>query len=290
MENTKMAVLTIRLLNSPFAGCEYPIFKGRTLFIIGGDAIFNEQTGIYDLPSDTILIPFDNGGVNLEILCNDAGKITFREIRAEKTTERNIEQNHPVEIGKLKIAFLSAESKWAPCILQYSELDEQISYHNRKLFRNIFFALSGALLLVLSAYTYFLVTLRSESEKVVKSLNVLLENNTKRFNILNGQDGIIYVLSRDEREAVWAKQALEKTGRTHTVRVTNYALENQKFDKWMKDNFPGLLYYRLQMDNPRIPQLWMSQKAVTLNEEQLGRLKKKCQRFFPIYGEWIFLV
>lgn len=287
MENSERTVCTVRLLNSPFAGCEYPILKGRTFFVIGGDAIFNGQGGISDLPSDTIFIPFENDGVNFEIICDDAGGILLREIRAGATTERNdIVQNHPVEIGMLKVAFRSTESVWDPGILQYSELTEKISHHNRKLFRTIFCTLFGTLLLVASAFAYFLTA--AHTEKEVKSLNALLENNIDRFNVLKGQDGIIYVLSRDERDAVWAKQALEKTGNTAPVRVTSYTQESQKFDKWMKDYFPGILYYRLQMDNPRAPQFWISQKSVVLNEKTLGILKKKRLKFSPIYSVWMF--
>ncbi|MGL5727892.1 MAG: PrgH/EprH family type III secretion apparatus protein, partial [Plesiomonas sp.] len=121
-----------------------------------------------------------------------------------------------------------------------------------------------------------------------RELASLLGNEATRFQVIPGRNGLLYVSANNERDRSWAKQVLARGDYHEPATVISPQQENERITRWLANNYPDLAYYRLQLDNPLKPQLWISRQRTTLGEPQQKTLLKKLTEQLP-YADQLLL-
>lgn len=282
--------LVIRLLNGPLCGCEFLLFTGRTLFVVRAPSHMASPEVITELPPDTLFIPLENGGVNFEVYFDnsDSVAISLRELSAEGKTnkEHPASLNQVLRIGGLVFALRLENQTWSSDILSYPNSIPSIT--NSTLRRYI--PAVGVLALIMGAVIIIaLFWLWNTPQKQANELGLLLGNDNQRFQVLTGRNKILYIAASNERDVSWAQQVIARGENKDPAQVISTDRENTRITRWLADNYPDLAYYRLQMDTPRLPQLWISRQRTILNNADRQRLSKSLLSQFP-YADQISVI
>ena len=236
---------------------------GKTLFLVGPSAALADAGQLPELPADTLFIPLEQGGVNFEVLIDraDPGRVTLRELADTASAEREAEFNRPLRVGALELALRPEHLAWSPEVLGHGLAAPATEKKpaRRHAVGAVALAVVAALLLAGGGYWLWNTPQRQASE-----LNALLGRDSQRFQVLPGRDGVFYVAAANERDSAWARQVLARGDYGRPARVLSPQQENERMGRWLADHYPHLPYYRLQLDNPRRPQLWVSQQRAAL--------------------------
>ncbi|QND85697.1 MxiG protein [Chromobacterium vaccinii] len=285
------AAIVARLLNSPLRGCEFLLRPGRTLFLVGpGDALADPRQ-LPELPGDTLYVPLDQDGINFEILVDDAA--TIRELGSDEVAEYPADFNQVLRIGGLELALRPQQLAWLPEILSHPKgaaLSAAPAPDRRRarwwplLALTLAVVATGAALLG-GAYDSWSDTPQRQTEQ----LAALLGRDAQRFQILPGHDGQLYVVANNERDRNWAQQALLRGDFSRPPQVIGPRQENDRLARWLADKHPELAYFRLQLRDPRHPQLWISQQRAMLIAPDKLRLNAQLAEQLP-YADQVELV
>ncbi|PJG60487.1 PrgH/EprH family type III secretion apparatus protein [Aeromonas cavernicola] len=281
--------LVIRLLNGPLCGCEFLLFSGRTLFVVRNPSQVASPEVTAELPPDTLFIPLEHGGINFELRFenSDSAAIFLRELSADSNTckEHSASLNKVLQIGELIFALRLENQAWSSEILAYPNSTPKITRSTRR--RSISAVI--ALALITGAVVIALFGVWSTPQKQANELDLLLSNDNQRFQVLFGRNKTLYVAASNERDVSWAQQVIARGENKKTAQVISSERENARMTRWLADNYPDLAYYRLQMDNPKLPQLWISRQRAALSDAERQRLSQRLLSQFP-YADQISVI
>lgn len=281
--------LVIRLLNGPLCGCEFLLFPGRTLFVVRDPSQVASPEVITELPPDTLFIPLERGGMNFELRFDnsDSAAISLRELSAEgnASKEYSASLNQVLQIGELNFALRLENQTWHSEILAYPNSTPKIASSTRRRYIPAVVALA----LITGAVVIALFWLWRTPQKQANELGLLLGNDNQRFQVLPGRNKTLYVAASNERDVSWAQQVIARGENKEPAQVISIERENARMTRWLADNYPDLAYYRLQMDNPRLPQLWISRQRAALNDVDRQRLSQRLLSQFP-YADQISVI
>ncbi|HCO2524866.1 TPA: PrgH/EprH family type III secretion apparatus protein, partial [Escherichia coli] len=104
----------IRLLSGPLNGCEYEIFNGRVLVIVGNDVSLGRSDSFSELPENTIVIPYGEltGSFEVIITTDPDLVVTIRELTAQEPEDRTLTLNQQIEVLGLKFAVKVKNEVW----------------------------------------------------------------------------------------------------------------------------------------------------------------------------------
>ncbi|WP_071761351.1 PrgH/EprH family type III secretion inner membrane ring protein [Burkholderia ubonensis] len=280
--------IAIRLLNSPLRGCEFLLPPGRTLFLVGASSELTAPDQLPELPNDTLYIPLEEGGVNFELLIDetDLERVTLRELSDGVSEERPTAFNLPLRVGALAMALRPEHLPWSPEVLGYADSESTVNPISARRHPRIAIALASLALILLTGGGYWLL---NSPQRQASELNALLGRDSQRFQVLPGRDDVFYIAAANERDSVWARQVIARGDYNRPAQVINPARENQRVASWLADNYPNLAYYRLQFDNMRRPQLWVSHQRAAMSDSARQRLAHGLTAIMP-YAERVDIV
>lgn len=280
--------VVIRLLNSSLRGCEFLLSPGRTLFVVGehSDLVINDQ--LPELPSDTLFIPFGRGGINFEVLFDDfkSENIIVRELPegGHHAHERTVTFNQILHVGELIIALRPEHLSWVSEIVEYPKAEASQDARPAKHYVPTLFAIVTMSVLLVGGFLLW-----SSPQQQANELNMLLGNEHQRFRVLPGRNKIFYIVAANERDAIWAQQVIARGDYNDPAKVINPVQENERVTRWLADNYPSLAYYRLQLDDPYQPQLWISRQRSQISEGDIQTLSISLMAVLP-YADRIKIV
>lgn len=273
--------VVVRLLNSPLCGCEFLLFPGRTLFVVGERSSLVTDDNIPELPADTLFIPLEQGGINFEVVfhASSPADLSLREVPGNENNarEHKVTFNHVIHVGALALALRPENQTWSPEILAYPKTRQPVACPRRPRYAVPLTALTIVAVLLLTGGYW----LWNSPQQQANELGILLGNENQRFQILPGRDKILYVLSTNERDATWAQQVIARGENSDPAKVISPARENERLSRWLADNYPSLAYYRLQLDDPSQPQLWISRQRSSMAMKDLQALNSRLMSLLP---------
>lgn len=288
ISNSTSNRIVIRLLNSSLRGCEFLLSPGRTLFVVGEHSGLVTNDQIPELPGDTLFIPLGKGGINFEVLFDEARpeNIILRELAEveHQAHERTATFNQILHVGELMIALRPEHLSWSSEIIEYPKAKASQDAKAAKHY--------APTLLAIATVSVFLVggfLLWSSPQQQANELNMLLGNEHQRFQVLPGRNKIFYIIAANERDAIWAQQVIARGDYNDPAKVINPQQENERVTQWLADNYPAMAYYRLQLDEPRQPQLWISRQRSQLSEGDTQTLSISLMDLLP-YADRINIV
>jgi len=273
--------VVIRLLNSSLCGCEFLLSPGRTLFVVGERSSLVTHDNIPELPGDTLFVPLEQGGVNFEVVFNASSPedIVLRELPGDENNarEHKVIFNHVMHVGALALALRPEHLSWSPEILAYPKTKRPEESKPRPRYAPTLIALAIAALLLLAGGYW----LWNSPQQQANELGMLLGNENQRFQVLPGRNKTLYVVAANERDASWAQQVIARGENSDPAKVISPERENERVARWLADNYPTLAYYRLQLDDPRQPQLWISRQRSTMATDGLQTLNSRLMSLLP---------
>lgn len=279
----------IRLLNGPLQGCEYPLQVGRTLFVVGESSDFINGDVFPELPVDTLFIPLESGGVNFEVVVNldvtEDEKVKLIEISDEKNSLVPVIFNTPIYVGNLMIAIRPDSLPW-DCE-SFSSSKTECKSSLIKINNKVIYTIALLMLVVFAGFGgYWFV---NTPQMQVAELDSLLGTEKNRFQVISGRNHVLFVIAKNEKDNLWARQVIARGDYDKKAQVIDYIQENKRISTWISDNYPTLAYYRLQLDNPRKPQFWISRQRTQLSTIELKKLNEKLMVILP-YADSIDIV
>ena len=270
----------IRILNGPLMGCEYPLQAGKILFIVGKHSAVAEEGFFPVFPDDTVYIPLEQGGVNFEITTDNNNpsdkRIALHELRDTGRHTRYVDCNTPVRVGELVIAVRARDEVWSTAILLYPENRDGKKGKKRR-----GYLVPGLCLLALAVVISGAIRLWNTPQHRTAELNALLGDEQHRFKILPGKNHLYYIFARNEQDRLWARQVAVREGYGDSALVIDADTENKRIATWFDSHYPTLAYYRLHLDNPEKPRLWVSRQRTDLNASLHKHLTENLMALLP---------
>lgn len=280
--------IVIRLLNSPLRGCEFLLSPGRTLLVVGQRAGMVADDRVPELPEETLFIPLEQGGVNFEILYEDpdAESVTLRELAEDGVSvhQRAVTFNNVLHVGALMFALRPEHQAWFAAVSEDSNVEMQAPAQPAK--RYAFVTLGLLVVAVMLAGGFLLA---DNPQKQADQLGMLLGTDNQRFQVMPGRNKVMYVVAANNRDAIWAQQIIARGDYAEPAQVINPEQENSRVMRWLADNYPSLAYFRLQLDNPRQPQLWISRQRTALDHDAAQMLNSQLMGLLP-YADRVDIV
>ncbi|KVT58151.1 type III secretion system protein PrgH [Burkholderia ubonensis] len=240
------------------------------------------------LPDDTLYVPLEEGGVNFELLIDEPGleRVVLRELSDGASDERPAAFNLPLCVGALALALRPEHLPWSPEVLSYPGGAPTAAPIPARRYPWIAITLTSLALILLAGGGYWLW---SSPQRQASELNTLLGRDRQRFQILPGRDDVFYVAAANERDSSWARQVIARGDYNRPAQVINPPQENERVARWLADHYPNLAYYRLQLDNMRRPQLWVSRQRAAMNDSARQRLARGLTAIMP-YVEGVDII
>lgn len=281
--------IIIRLLNGPLLGCEFVLSPGRTLFIVGDSSSLMMNDYLPNLPRDTLFIPLEQGGSNFEVVFEDTEpqNAVLRKLSADGSDEdaRSPIFNQVLHIGKLAFALRLENQFWSSEVLDYPN----VIFSPKKTKKNSGYISTILALMIVTSLLVGGFWLWTTPQQQANELGVLLGNEDQRFHVLFGRNKIFYIIANNERDVSWAQQVIARGESKEPVKVISSARENERVTRWLADNYPAIAYYRLQMDDPLQPELWVSRQRSIMSNDILEMLRKRLMTLLP-YAEHVNIV
>ncbi|KWA80417.1 type III secretion system protein PrgH [Burkholderia ubonensis] len=280
--------IVIRLLNSPLRGCEFLLPSGRTLFLVGPGSKLAAPDQLPELPVDTLHVPLEEGGVNFELLIDetDLERVTLRELSDGVLEGRPAPLNLPLRVGELALALRPEHLPWSLEVLGYPDSKSTANPIPTRRHPWVAISLVSLALILLAGGSYWLW---SSPQRQASELNALLGRDSQRFQVLPGRDDVFYVAAANERDSAWARQVIARGDYNRPAQVINPTQENERVASWLADHYPNLAYYRLQFDNMRRPQLWVSRQRAAMSGSARQQLAHSLTAIMP-YAERVDII
>lgn len=273
----KRAVL--RLLNGPLCGCEYALPEGATLVIVGPSDKLMEQGG--DFPEGTIVLPME-GGSNFEVLIDaDAGDGFRLRTLHPQPQERAQDFQQICHVGPLDFAVRAADSEWEPGIVGAEASLAEVAATKPRRQSRLLAALAGFIVLAALLASGLLYWMHLQGERRVADAATVVAGNSGQYRLLKGHDDLVYLFAQNERDALWARQALAREGMAASVQVATLRMEEQRIDKLLRENCPSLVFHRLKLDDPARPLLILSQERTHLDQQTQKSLLGSLRSWMP---------
>lgn len=263
--------LVVRLLNGMLRGCEFTLVSGKTLFIVTDEQAIRQQHNGTLLPDSTIYIPAKESGSNFEILVPEAEgePVILREIQEHVVPDRIILSNEIISVGGQKLAWRELEGSFSDTVLFYScdepgQADnmpsEPVSLPPKKQWWKLLVVIGIVGCVSFAGYTYL-----TETERQITSVADFLNNSSENYQIIYGNDKVIYVLSDSDKSAQWAIQSMVRIPQPYRTKVLTVEAEELRIGKWIESNWPQVKYHRVKLNDPKQPVLEISTERTKLS-------------------------
>ncbi|MXE75941.1 PrgH/EprH family type III secretion apparatus protein, partial [Escherichia coli] len=80
---------------------------------------------------------------------------------------------------------------------------------------------------------------------------------------------------------LWARQVAVREGYGDSALVIDADTENKRIATWFDSHYPTLAYYRLHLDNPEKPRLWVSRQRTDMNASLHKHLTENLMALLP---------
>ena len=255
----------IRLLSGPLNGCEYEIFNGRVLVIVGNDVSLGRSDSFSELPENTIVIPYGEltGSFEVIITTDPDLVVTIRELTAQEPEDRTLTLNQQIEVLGLKFAVKVKNEVW-----QYSIpgiVENNITSTRQHFFRSTQFKYVTLFFLFAIIFIAFYIV-NASNDPQLRHIDKILVNKNRNYEILYGRDHVIYINTNSLDEAVW---------------VINPDDESIRIFSWLADNFPDLQYFKLQLLDASNPRLTVSKQRNAITQQLIDNLIKGLLQTMP---------
>ncbi len=263
--------LVVRLLNGMLRGCEFTLVSGKTLFIVTDEQAIRQQHNGTLLPDSTIYIPAKESGSNFEILVPEAEgePVILREIQEHVVPDRIILSNEIISVGGQKLAWRELEGSFSDTVLFYSCEEsghadnmpsEPGSLPPKKQWWKLLVVIGIVGCVSFAGYTYL-----TETERQITSVADFLNNSSENYQIIYGNDKVIYVLSDSDKSAQWAIQSMVRIPQPYRTKVLTVEAEELRIGKWIESNWPQVKYHRVKLNDPKQPVLEISTERTKLS-------------------------
>ncbi|MBU4680525.1 PrgH/EprH family type III secretion apparatus protein [Cedecea davisae] len=263
--------LVVRLLNGMLRGCEFTLVSGKTLFIVTDEQAIRQQHNGTLLPDSTIYIPAKESGSNFEILVPEAEgePVILREIQEHVVPDRIILSNEIISVGGQKLAWRELEGSFSDTVLFYSCEEsghadnmpsEPGSFPPKKQWWKLLVVIGIVGCVSFAGYTYL-----TETERQITSVADFLNNSSENYQIIYGNDKVIYVLSDSDKSAQWAIQSMVRIPQPYRTKVLTVEAEELRIGKWIESNWPQVKYHRVKLNDPKQPVLEISTERTKLS-------------------------
>ena len=111
-----------------------------------------------------------------------------------------------------------------------------------------------------AGYTYL-----TETERQITSVADFLNNSSENYQIIYGNDKVIYVLSDSDKSAQWAIQSMVRIPQPYRTKVLTVEAEELRIGKWIESNWPQVKYHRVKLNDPKQPVLEISTERTKLS-------------------------
>ncbi|EDS3841738.1 PrgH/EprH family type III secretion apparatus protein [Salmonella enterica] len=279
----------IRLLNSPLQGCEFPLQQGKTLFVIGQTSTIMMGDEILPVfPVDTFYVPLEKDGVNFEIQIDSNASVSQQVVLCELGSDgrnmRSIVLNAPTHIGGLVVAVRAHDQLWSSSVLMYPRTESKRSEFWCD-WRAVILILFFSFMLILSGW----ICVQDTSQRQITELNAMLGGEKNRFQVLSGRNNSLYIFAENKPDYLWVHQMIASGSYKGSVQVTDADQENKRLAEWIGSNYPMLAYFRLQLDNPKLPQFWISRQRSALDKAGVEQLTGELMALLP-YADSVAVV
>ncbi|STQ90242.1 type III secretion system PrgH/EprH family protein [Iodobacter fluviatilis] len=285
LEKEMPPIIVIRLLNGILRGCEFELPVGKTLFIVGNEDELLTQQHLPSLPENTIFVPMTNGGVNFEVQAKEVPNDTL--ILHELAVGEPVKEiaylfNTVSHVGALAIAIRRVEDSWSKDVTGYLQANPQSPKDKSLLVKQGGFRpLLIVLAVVLLGGTGLFFYPWDVTQRQIVSLSDVLGDKKSAYRILSGRDHQLYVISNNERDTSWARQAIVRSDFSKQAQAVSQQDEARRIRTWLAANEPSLNYHRLILDKPIKPRLVLSQERSALSPEARRALSSKLKIEFP---------
>lgn len=263
MQDSPATQCVLRVFNGPLQGCEFDLAQQRTLFVVGSEATFCSIEQPLSVPEDAIYIPLEGGGRNFEVLLggNDGSGCVVRILGDEGVVDRLVPFQSLENISELLIAVRPLDEVWrsellvqGPAVLAALEparVPSTVSWR----------VAVGAVLAIMAGLAMF--AWYASRPTPVSSVEALIAGGNNSMVVVYGRDRAIYVFADSERDAAWGRQVLVRNGYSATQVMTTYD-ERRRLESLVSSLAPQLAYHRMDLSDPRVPQLWISRQRSLL--------------------------
>jgi len=273
----------VRLLNGKLKGCEYHIGLGKTLFVAACDDGADAGNDLLSFPDNSIFIPVQGAGVNFEMIHQptEHSGVLLRQLGESSVHEQILTSNLAVSIGPVALAVKRADEAWSDDILSYQPglATAPVIRHGINWRRWSLTTLIGVGIITLAAVVY--LGQRDTQQREVVSLSSHLGSDPGQYRILHGRDGIMYVLSANERDVTWARQSLVRANLPQPARVLSLNEESERIRRWLANRHPALMLHQLTFDPSSSPILRLSRQRAALNETERATLHTQLMELIP---------
>ncbi|VVE63588.1 hypothetical protein PCA31118_01321 [Pandoraea captiosa] len=276
----------LRLLTGPMRGCEFSLSPGVTLFVVGpSDPTFDRgwQT---EMPPNAIYVPMDgDGGDNFEVLVDEGGRegLFIRVLNEGAGAEVAIDASQIARMGDVRVGVKRIDAPWSDDVQRSLCADARLDDVTRPAARQrrwtrTLVSCTVLMLLVGGAYYYW----QAGPQRQAQSVADYLESLGGRATVLPGNDGHIYVLTenRDERNALARALGAEVIKRERLVLMA-LDEENARITQWIDASRTDVLYFKLSLEDPATPELWINRKKNGLSEAEMARFRESLLEKIP---------
>jgi type III secretion system PrgH/EprH family protein len=283
MQDTPATQCVLRICSGPLQGCEFLLRRRRTLFVVGAEAEFCSPDRPVTIPEDAIYIPLGAGGSNFEVLLEDNGRsgCFVRVLGDEESVERPLPFQSLECVGGVHIAVRLQEEPWREGVIgNLLSTAQPESFQAAGTWRQRLVAGSGIALLV----GLTMVAWYASSPNPVSNVEALIAGGNARMPVVYGRDRTVYVFAGSEREANWGRQVLVRNGYAATQVMTVYD-ERGRLENLLARLAPEVTYHQLDLSDPTVPRLLVSQQRNVLSTDSQRQLEKALTAAAPYAQE-----
>jgi type III secretion system PrgH/EprH family protein len=257
MHDLQTHACVLRIFNGPLQGCEFVLEQPSTLFLVGPQSTFCNDANMPSVPAEAIYIPLEQGGRNFEVLLADNSRegCMVREL-GEEGQERSVPFQTLAQVGELKIALRGVDEPWADSLLLDLPPGTVTAGQAKPLSVRMipWWATASALCLMIALLLGGWYSLRTSP---VSDVRDLIAGSPSDLQVLAGPARKVYVMAASERDAGWARQVLMRNGHDARQVVVRYE-ERLRLQRVLAHHYPYLVYHRIDLSDPGVPQLWVS--------------------------------
>lgn len=265
----------LRLFNGPLQGAEFPLMEGRTLFVVGPEALFCDEQVVLPVPSDAIYIPMDASS-NFEVLVEDnAVNGVIVRLLGSPAEERPIAAQTLEDVGVLRVAVRPEGEPWADALMQTKPLAESSWQRLPAL------PWQGLASLAVCVALVGLLAWWLQRPTALDDVQTLLRGTRVGMAVVPGRDGgDVYVFADSERDAGWGRQVLERNlvNRAHLV---TRAEESSRLGRLLESEAPGFAWYRIDLADPSMPRVLFSNQRNLITPSFEARLTDRLAQAAP---------
>ena len=271
MQDSPTQQWVLRIFNGPLQGCEFQLTERRTLFVVGTQERFCDPDHPLSVPVDAIYVPLERDGLNFEILIKDnLDNGVFLRVLAEGSTDERVCSAQCLEsVGGLRFALRAHDEAWDEAVLNAADQPQPVpgAVTPSAAFPRWGMGLAIVVVLALAVGGWLIAR-----PNPVDDIQALIAGAGADFVVLRGSDHRLYVFAASERDASWGRQVLGRNPIGSSTRLTTPYIESQRLERLLLDVEPALAYHRVDLSDPAVPRLLVSNQRNVLTPDRHQRL------------------